>query len=140
MTTANRVISRAEKSNAKNLAPKKETVGTWSLVAIAPPGLDTAGDMVEVITARTYMARSADGAGPVYASLWIHSPGFYTSGHGRANGYGYHKPSAAIQDALDSAGFKLERAIDGCGSEAIKDAFAAIARDLGYSHFIIVTH
>ena len=136
MTTANRVISRAEKSNAKNLAPKKETVGTWSLVAVTP----STNQLAEIITARTYMARSADGAGPVYASVWIRSPGFHTSGHGRANGYGYHKPSAAIQDALDSAGFKLERAIDGCGSEAIKDAFATIAWDLGYSQFIIVTH
>ena len=136
MTTENSVTSFTPQDNGKNRSNQKEMVGAWSTIGTDP----TTGELREIITARTYMARSADGAGPVYGSIWIHTPGSYAGGNGTARGYGYHKPSAAIDEALTSAGIKLARPIDGCGDSAMLDAFAAIARHLGYSHFITVRH
>ena len=63
------------------------------------------GKLIEVLTARTYMARSRS-ASKVYASIWVHI-GDCVSGAGSAGGYGYHKESAAFQDAIKSAGIEL---------------------------------
>lgn len=69
------------------------------------------------------------------------------SGHGKAGGYGYHKESAAIAKALDSAGVELYGTaytgredvdytkrcyINGVGQSAVKGALFAIAHALGY--------
>lgn len=119
-------------SNAKNLEPEKERVNTLRVVAMLNGKLST------VCEARFYMARRSDGASPVYCSLWVHGNA-YTSGYGRASGYGYHKESAALQFAIDSAGINLTgdcyglevtdkpARIDGVGSTAMKDAMRAIA-------------
>lgn len=52
------------------------------------------------------MGRSRN-ASTVYASIWVHANGHYLAGHGNAGGYGYHKESAAFQDAITSAGIQL---------------------------------
>ena len=93
-----------------------------------------------IIDARCWRSYNADGGGPVYASIWIHTrnPEFSTSGSGRATGYGYHKESAAIGAAIDSAGIKLDKDIDGCGDSAIREALTAIAEALGYTDIYIV--
>lgn len=109
----------------------KETVAALVLVAWA------SGKQRELVTVRFWMSRSADGASPVYCTAWIHGNGNHgnegCAGTGRANGYGYHKQSAALQSALDSAGVKLAKRIDGVGETAMKDALLAIGRAMGYT-------
>lgn len=85
--------------NGKNYAYAKETVSTYNVVG------RMGGDLRTVLTCRAYMGRSRT-ASTVYASLWVHGPK-HTAGHGSAGGYGYHKESAAIQEAITRAGIEL---------------------------------
>lgn len=130
-------------SNAKNYSQEKELVSRYLVI-------DKKTEKV-LIDCRCYMGRSSNSS-QVYASIWINSlkplgddaEGFatYTSGCGMAGGYGYHKESAAIDDAISSAGFTLFGSasgyddkpdfkktchIDGVGESAIKSALLAIA-------------
>jgi hypothetical protein len=111
--------------NGKNLTPGKELIRAASVV-----GIDADGAPREWIIARWYMARRGDGASPVYCSVWAHS-GISLAGHGRATGYGYHKGSAALDAALDSAGVKLSARIDGVGEQAEWAALESVARAMG---------
>lgn len=63
-----------------------------------------------------------------YACLWTRdgTPEHSRHGSGVAGGYGYHKPSAAAQEAITNAGIDLDTPIDGVGTEAIKTAITAI--------------
>lgn len=75
--------------------------------------------------------------GSNYSTVWGHGklPGAfarYVAGHGRATGGGYHRPSAALAEAFESAGIHLNEAIDGRGERAMKDACIALAVALGY--------
>jgi hypothetical protein len=54
------------------------------------------------------------------------------NGSGSAGGYGYHRPSAAAQEAIENAGFTLANRIDGVGESAMREAVLAIAAALGY--------
>ena len=123
-------------SNGKNLSPQKELVGAMSAIAVIN------GKMREVVVARWYMARKSDGASPVYASIWTYGAGFDISGHGRATGYGYHKASAALSKALDSAGIVLSERIDGLGDGASQRALEAIARAIAgdAAEILIINH
>ena len=115
-------------SNAINYGDKKELIKTFNVVT---------DGLKEVITVRCYMGRSAS-ASTVYASIWIQSSGIYTSGKGKAGGYGYHKESAAIAEAIESAGIMLDTDISGVGNSAIRDALTAIANALGFERVLIV--
>lgn len=66
----------------------------------------------------------------IYASIWVYdkASGTHTAGHGKAGGYGYHKPSAAVGAAIAAAGIKLDKDIDGRGDSAIEEAVVAIGR------------
>jgi hypothetical protein len=66
-----------------------------------------------------------------YACVWISARDVYSIGKGKAGGYGYCKESAAIQEALEDAGIKLETRIDGVGESAIRGAIHAIAHHIG---------
>ena len=123
-------------ANGKNLSRQKEMVSAMSAVAVIN------GKMREVVVARWYMARKSDGASPVYASIWTYGAGFGISGHGRATGYGYHKASAALSKALDSAGIVLSERIDGLGDGAIRRALEAIARAIAgdAAEILIINH
>ena len=123
-------------SNGKNLSPQKELVSAMSAVAAIN------GKMCEVVVARWYMARKSDGASPVYASIWTYGAGFVISGHGRATGYGYHKASAALSEALDSAGIVLSERIGGLGDGATRSALEAIARAIAgdAADILIIDH
>lgn len=79
-----------------------------------------------------------------YCALWIHGSNAYGRGAGKAVGYGYHKPSAALQDAISDAGITLhertgKRAyINGVGDSAMVEALEAIARAVtGKRKFIV---
>ena len=115
-------------SNAVNYKGQKELVKSYNVIT------DT---LREIIIARCYMGRSAS-ASTVYASIWIQSSGIYTSGKGKAGGYGYHKESAAIAEAIESAGITLDTGISGVGDCAIREALKAIAHALGFSNVLIV--
>jgi len=71
----------------------------------------------------------------VYACLWLF--GHNCSGSGSAGGYGYHKASAATQEAINKAGIMLSQPIDGRGSSAMETALNVIAAHLGYKTFTI---
>ena len=122
----NAKITKTECRNAKNYGDKKETVKTMVLIACK------AGEFSEPITVRWYMSRSGDGASPVYCALWVHCSPYYVSGRGKAGGYGYHKASAAFQDACDSAGIELSQPVDGRGNDMVREALYAIGAALGF--------
>ena len=119
-------FTKTDVSNARNMGDKKETIKTMALVTCK------AGEFSEPITVRWYMSRSGDGASQVYCSLWINHHPYYVSGRGKAGGYGYHKGSAAFQDACDSAGIKLDKDVSGVGDGAVREAMFAIGQALGF--------
>ncbi len=141
-------------SNAKNYSQAKELVSRYLVI-------DKKTERV-IVDCRCYMGRSSSSS-QVYASIWINSikplgddaEGFatYTSGHGIAGGYGYHKESAAIGEAISSSGFTLfgnvsgygdkpdfkkSCNIAGVGESAIKSALLAIAYACGSRDVIFV--
>jgi len=85
----------------------------------------------ELIQLRIYWTDSR-----AYACIWIDGGKnkFYASGSGFAGGYGYHKESAAMEEALESAGIVIDYrdSISGRGEGAMESALMAIARKLGY--------
>ena len=122
--------------NGRNLSPQKELLSAMSAAALID------GKMREVVCARWYRARKSDGASPVYASIWVFGTGISISGYGRATGSGYHKASAALSAALDSAGIVLSERIDGVGDDAIRRALEAIARAIAgdAAQILIINH
>jgi hypothetical protein len=145
-----KIDTSKEYSNARNMGRDKETVRT--LTALVSSG----GEICDPVEARFYMGRSAS-ASVVYCSIWIRgrkNNGMWNSGHGSAGGYGYHKESAALQEALDSAGVSLfgpvyygdrdkrhrrPANIGGVGDSAMRDALVAVTRALGYCGKVRVT-
>ena len=86
------------------------------------------GELVEVVTTRFYMS-PRPGASRVTCIFWVHGgTAGYVSASGTAGGYGYHKTSAALQDALKSAQIELSECISGMGEKAMIDALLAIAK------------
>lgn len=98
-----------------------------------------------VVIARIYQPGTV-----AYCSLWINGAGRYGRGQGKAGGYGYHKPSAALADAISDAGVTLTGdvygraktdkrcSISGVGDSAMTEACEAIARALtGKRRFIV---
>lgn len=81
--------------------------------------------------------------GSNYATVWAHGKlqganARHLSGHGRATGWDYHRPSAALGAAFDSAGIKLSDTIAGRGDRAMRDACIAVAVALGYDEAALV--
>ena len=136
MNNITATLPATTQSNGKNLSRQKEMVSAMSAVAVIN------GKMREVVVARWYMARKSDGASPVYASIWTYGAGFGISGHGRATGYGYHKASAALSEALDSAGIVLSERIAGGNDSASQRALEAIARAIAgdAAEILIINH
>lgn len=73
-----------------------------------------------------------------YATIFIRH-GEFRRGAGKAGGYGYHKPSAALAEALNNAGINLSDDISGRGDGLIDRALEAIAKTMDdVKSFIIV--
>lgn len=92
-----------------------------------------------IVIARIYIPASV-----AYCALWISGPNAYGRGAGKAGGHGYHKPSAALQDAISDAGITLRErtnkraTINGVGDSAMVEALEAIARAVtGKRKFIV---
>lgn len=148
--------------NARNMTGEKETVSRIVLI-------DKKTER-EIVDCRIYMSASRN-ASTVYASIWVQGiktgkhpadwPYGETSGRGSAGGGGYHKQSAAVGDAIRSAGIELYGSpyasrsngdsheetkamlkkpthINGCGDGSIRAALLAIANAAGYSDVIAV--
>lgn len=135
-----------EARNAYNYAPDKELVNSFKLVTPC-----ATGELSTPVDVRIYMSRSRN-ASTVYCSLWVwgKESGVYISGKGKAGGWGYHKASAAMADALRSAEITLwgdqyaeekgaaaedltkQASISGVGESAMRAAIVAIARAAGY--------
>lgn len=78
-----------------------------------------------------------------YCCMWIHDRkhNIHVSGGGKAGGYGYHRASAAAENAINAAGISLSEHIEGRGDESIKAAMVAIMNALGYrKHNVIEAH
>ena len=145
-------------SNARNYGGEKEQIRGIKLI-------DKKTERV-IVDARWYMGKSSSALN-MYCSLWCVGRGAYeathsTSGKGTAGGYGYHKASAALASAIDSAGItlygspyghpvnqdsdKVTKAllksaahIGGCGDGSIDCALLAIAYAMGYRDVIRAT-
>lgn len=114
-------------NNARNRSDTHET--TARIVLVAWDG----SALAQVVDARWYMGRSRS-ASVVYCSVWVRRRGGATvSGSGCAGGGGYHKPSAAFQDAAGDAGITLSVEVGGVGDSAVCEAMLAIAEAAGYS-------
>ncbi len=87
----------------------------------------------EPVVARWYRSGSIE-----RCALWSRLPDADLLRVGVARGYGYHKPSAALQDALRLSGWHLDTDIDGRGDGAIDEAITAIATACGASRVAIV--
>ena len=139
-------LPKTETDNGRNRSQEKELVSYWKVIAYSK------GEFHEPIDCRCWMGRSKQ-ASTVYCSIWIRDRrnGRWYAGNGSAGGYGYHKESAAIGDAIDSAGVQLTGSVSkrngeakgpahihGVGESAIKAALEAIARALGFRKYTIV--
>lgn len=97
-----------------------------------------------IVTARIYQPGTV-----AHCSLWIHGAS-YGRGQGKAGGYGYHKASAALAEAIRDAGIVLHgdvygrkrtrdiASIGGVGDSAMVDAIEAIARAASGKRRIII--
>ena len=73
--------------------------------------------------ARTWLHRDNQALG-----VWIHGDDLHGSGGGKAGGYGYHKESAALEEALSAAGIRMSEGIGGRGDQAMFEALEVLAR------------
>ncbi|MDR0908712.1 MAG: hypothetical protein LBM77_03000 [Spirochaetaceae bacterium] len=91
-----------------------------------------------VLDCRVYTSRKPYSC-RVIAAVWLHDKKSqrYGSGVGSAGGYGYHKPSMAIENALHEIGVKPSHRIGGVGYPACKEIFAEIMQELGYTNFVV---
>ena len=142
------VLSPVAVSNGRRLDDKELCHG-YRLIAVR-----AGQEPLELVAAYVWTGRSRS-ASTVYAAIWVTGSDVdnrpWLSGSGRAGGWGYHKGSAAIQHAIDSAGIKLfgsayagysgdhpehdpDKKVDigGVGDEAIERAIVAIGQAAGY--------
>lgn len=119
----------------------KHFMAEWALISLADGHCHA--------TLRTYGTATGSANS---ACLWVngHVPAsatgagagepFWTSGSGKAGGYGYHRPSQAAAEAFHNAGFTLSADIGGVGDTAIEGAFHALAAWLGLAAGKYVIH
>lgn len=148
--TLRAVIAKPNQENARQ-QDRKEMISCGSFLVPDKKQPDYRGLMCEAATIRVYMGKSASSS-VVHACVWFRGPHgseIYASGKGSAGGGGYHKESAAIADAVRSAGIVLygrpesarldpshdpKRSFDfgGTGSSYYREVFEAIARAMGH--------
>jgi hypothetical protein len=105
----------------------------YEYVAIIPVG-GHGRTHSEPVTLRIYSRTGAK----VTACVWVSSGERYGAGSGYASGYGYHKASAAAGSAIESAGIRLSKRIDGVGDDAIRQAVEAIATAITGKRRVII--
>jgi hypothetical protein len=95
---------------------------------------DKENPLKEIASLRIYGTNAMN-----YACLWINDSdkNIHCNGSGSAGGYGYHRPSAAAAEALESAGIELSNPIGGRGDSAISEAMKALAVHFKYKTYLI---
>lgn len=68
---------------------------------------------------RIVTAYPEEGTGKLYVFVQFNGK----SGTGSANGYGYHKKSSAIHNAMESMGYDALPNFGGCGDSAVSSMF-----------------
>ena len=91
----------------------------------------------EIVDCRVYIGKSSS-AKTIYCSIWIYGERVY-NGLGKAGGYGYHKSSAAMSEALHNAGWEVSEPIFGRGDGAMRKATVAVAQAVAGHDDIILT-
>ena len=112
-------VSRYNPNHRKDSA--KVHFGQLSVISLSAKPYSE-GRMPEAITLRLYGTGTKN-----YAALWI-AGNDDRRGTGQAGGYGYHRPSAAVSEAIRNAGIELDEDISGVGDAAIRTALMAIAK------------
>lgn len=75
-----------------------------------------------------------------YCVVWIRGYDYgipSAMGYGKAVGWGYHKDSAALKEALARAGVTLGDDMDGRGEEAMRRAIEAIGDHMGIKRSLV---
>ena len=115
---------------------RKKKGGFMEEYAALVPGNYANGELKAVVTLRIYGTAARN-----TACLWTHGnpncPEHFRQGSGEAGGCGFHRPSAAAQEAIQNAGFVLSRKIDSCGDEAMREAVLAIAAAIGFPEALL---
>ena len=106
-------------SQALNARDKQALIHQITILAIVD------GAIKELAECRLYMSNSRSSS-RITSILWVNGDN-YACGSGHADGYGYHKPSAAVESAINAAGFELSEHIGGCGEQAMTDGLKAVA-------------
>lgn len=87
---------------------------------------ETENGIRELVIARLYASLRRE-ANRITCILWTNG-GHNANASGWASGYGCHKGSSALADAIRNAGIKLSEDIAGRGYDAMREALLAIAR------------
>ena len=123
--------TKNNQSKGINTNHRKESHFTGEYLFIARVG----DKLKDVIRCRLYATKVR-----WYCCIWIKTKMDYDSGSGYAGGYGYHKPSTAVANAIQAAGYNLSKDISGVGDNAIIDALVAIAVLCGYEGQLFYAH
>ena len=117
------IIKTANAQNISNQAlnarDKQALIQQITILAIVD------GAIKELTQCRLYMNNSRN-ASSITAILWVNGSN-YACGSGYADGYGYHKQSAAVESAINAAGLELSEHIGGRGEQAMIDGLKAVA-------------
>ena len=105
-------------NQALNAREKQALIHQITILAIAD------GAIWELAECRLYMSNSRS-ASRITAILWVNGIN-YACGSGYADGYGYHKQSAAVESAINAAGIELSEHISGRGEQAMVDGLKAV--------------
>ena len=106
-------------NQARNVRDKQALIHQYTVLGIID------GEIRSLAEARVYMSASRS-AERMTAILWVLGAN-YACGSGYADGCGYHKASAAVGKAIESAGFSLEYDIFGCGEVRLRNGLKDVA-------------
>lgn len=113
----------------------RESYKVLHVLAIVENALEGEPQTVSEVIRAEFSASPRKGAQNVYCNVFVYGHG---SGSGKAGGWGYHKESAALESALESAGIKLSERIGGAGNSAMEKALRAVAESAGYKSVSII--
>lgn len=124
------ITSFNPREDSRNIDHYRREASFWKEIALID--LDRG---ISAAEARFYGTGSV-----VYCVLWVRGYNYGRSsarGYGKAGGYGYHKPSAALGAAFEAAGITLSDDIGGHGDGAMFDAMKALGDQLGIERSLV---
>jgi len=126
-------INKLSDNNIKSSYRKENHfTGSQTIVSFDADKInDFAKGFSEPLSVRFYSTQST-----TYCCVWGSLKGTHFNGSGKASGYGYHRESAALSEALTSAGFEVD-GLSGTGQT--NEAITKIAELQGLSTYTIVS-